>query len=645
VRHGCPNTLNPKRRDTVIRIRKVHLQKGWACLPGLLAFAGYWLTLAPTLQVADAGEQIAAAHFMGISHPTGTPIYLLLMKFWESVFPIGTIAWRMNLLNALLSAVAIGILSQMILRLSLYWGASRGRGQLLALCLSLTMAYSLTFWYESVAASSYALHFFFVILWLALMSRVLILEKNQDLKYVCLVTGLALANHILALVLLALVLWTLLSMVIRRELSAKKAFGWSLWLLPGLCFYLYIPLRAASNPVINWGDPDSLGRFLRYISRKDYFVMTYVADARDFLEVIVFHAKSFLAESTPLLPILTMVLTAMILIRKARKRVAGMVRGSADGAFHLALLGVALFVLNEFLLSLHGSHLDLFFLKRYSVPGYIGLFFSCAVLMTWSLVSCSRRTFVFFAVLLALIPTVSLGSHFEENNRSQNTLLKSYVEQVFAHLPRGAALYAEGDNHLFPMLYYHLVEGYRSDIDLLNPRIGLGDQGKVALLAKEGRLYTTHYVQTQGSVHCRPTGLVFKITEDEGPLMELEWRDFTEKEIRQARAPLEKILLTEYYNRKAIYHRSRNEREEDLGCVRKMERVAEGYDQTLMLAGFALTHLDRIPEAARYFEAALRINPKNRASQFYLHKYAGKKALDPEDRTSGSPAGVLVHEP
>ena len=621
MKHGRPNRPNPKRSVTVIRIRKVHLEKGWACLPGLLAFVTYWLTLAPTLQVADAGEQIAAAHFMGISHPTGTPIYLLLMKFWESVFPFGTIAWRMNLLNALLSASAIGILAQMIFRLSIAWGASKGRGKLLALCLSLTLAYSLTFWYESVAASSYVLHYFFVILWLALMSRVLILKNDQDLKVVCLVTGLALANHILALVLLALVVWTLLSMVLRRELSAKKALGCSLWLLPGVCFYLYIPLRAAFDPVINWGDPDSLGRFLRYISRKDYFVMTYVASARDLMEVIVFHVKSFLAESTPLLLILTVVLTIITLIRRTRKGVAGRVHGGADAAFHLTLLGISLFVLNEFLLSLHGSHLDLFFLRRYSVPGYIGLFFSCAVLITWSLVSCSRRTFAIFAVLLALIPAMSLGSHFEENNRSKDTLLQSYVEQVFAHLPRGAALYAEGDNHLFPILYYHLVEGYRPDIVLLNPRVGLGDQATVFQLAREGRLYTTHYMQTSGPFRCRPAGLVFKIAADDSPLPEIKWRDFTEEEIGRVRAPLEKILVTEYYHRRALYHRSRGENAEGLLWVRKMETVAQGYDQTLMLTGFAFANFGMIPEALRYFEAALKINPKNRASRFYLQKY------------------------
>ena len=616
--------MNSEKRDIAIRIKRFRPEKGWACLSGLLAFVAYWLTLAPTLQVADAGEQIAAAHFMGISHPTGTPLYLLLMKFWESVFPFGTIAWRMNLLNALLSSVAIGILSQKILRLSLFWGASRARGGLLALCLSLTLAYSQTFWYESLAASSYVLHYFFVILWLSLMSRVIVERQKDDLKYVCLVTGLALANHILSIVLLALVLWYLLSSVIRKEISVKQTIAWSLFLLPGLSFYLYLPLRAASNPVINWGDPDSLDRFLRYISRKDYFTNTYVANAGDLLEVLAFHVKSFFTEASPILPILAIALVGMTLLTKTREEMTGMANRGPAGAFHLALLGAALFILNGFLLSLHGSHLDLFLLKRYSVPGYIGLYLSCVAVITWYLVSCSRGTFTFLVALLAFVPLLSLGVYFEKNDRSKNTLLKSYVEQLFSHLPAGATLYAEGDNHLFPILYYHLVEGYRPDIVFLNPRVGLGDQGKVVLLAKEGMLYTTHYVQTQGSVSCWPMGLVFKIAEDKGPLREIEWGDFTEEEIRRVRAPLEKILVTEYYHRRALYHRSRGEHEESLLWVKKMETVARGYDQTLMLTGFAFADFEMVPEALKYFEAALKINPKNRASRFYLQKYGGK---------------------
>jgi hypothetical protein len=152
----------------------------------------------------------------------------------------------------------------------------------------------------------------------------------------------------------------------------------------------------------------------------------------------------------------------------------------------------------------------------------------------------------------------------------------------------------------------------------------MGDQDKVAHWIRQGGLYTTHYVQTQELVHCRPAGLVFRITAEQGPVRDVEWREFTEDEIRGVRAPLEKILVTEYYHRRALYHKSRGENAEGVRWVRKMDTVAQGYDQTLMLTGFAFANFGMVPESLKYFEAALKINPKNRASRFYIQKYSGK---------------------
>jgi tetratricopeptide (TPR) repeat protein len=609
----------------IFRAEKLDLKHLWVCVSGLIAFPIYWRTLAPTLQVADAGEQIAAAHFVGVSHPTGTPLYLLLMKGWEWTFPFGTIVWRMNLLNALLSTVTIVLLSTLILRLTLYSGASRGRGLFLAVSLSTVLSFSQTYWYESVAASSYVLHYFFVVLWLWFFSKVIMGRRYGGLRLVYLVTGLALANHVLSLVLLVLVLWYCLSLVIRKEIGFREFAISCLFLLPGLSLYLYIPLRAASGPLVNWGRPDSLERFLHYITRRDYTGNRYVAGTKDFLEVGIFHAKSFFLDLSPALPFLAVISGIAILQIRRRKGQGQKTLKAPDAFFQLTLTGIALFIVNLLLLSLHGSHLDLFFLKRYMEPGYMGLFFCCVVVIVSFLAPSPKKIFLCFLPLLVLMPLGSLYMNFEKNDRSQNRLLDTYIKEMFAHLPKGAAFYAMGDNHLFPVLYYHLVEGYRPDITVINPQVGLGENSQLAILMREGRLYTSHWVKTQGALKCTPRGLVFQITTGDGEESGLAWRDFTEEEIRRAYAPLEKILLTEYYHRQSIYHQRRNEEVASLACLRKMERIAQGYDATLMLTGFALARHDRVSEAVHYFEEALKINPKNRASRFYLRQYARKE--------------------
>jgi hypothetical protein len=73
---------------------------GLAC--GLLSFAVplgiYARTLCPTIYFGDSGEFVTAAHFLGVAHPTGYPLYCLLGHLFQVAVPWGDAAWRMNLL-------------------------------------------------------------------------------------------------------------------------------------------------------------------------------------------------------------------------------------------------------------------------------------------------------------------------------------------------------------------------------------------------------------------------------------------------------------------------------------------------------------------------------------------------------------------
>ena len=73
-----------------------------------LVFAVYLLTLAPTVTFWDAGEFIAASKILGIPHPPGTPLFVLIAHVWAAIVPIGEYAYRTNMLSALLSAVGAG---------------------------------------------------------------------------------------------------------------------------------------------------------------------------------------------------------------------------------------------------------------------------------------------------------------------------------------------------------------------------------------------------------------------------------------------------------------------------------------------------------------------------------------------------------
>jgi hypothetical protein len=71
--------------------------------------AGYVITLAPTVTFWDAGELIAATKILGIPHPPGTPLFVLMGNVWASIVRIGEFAFRTNLMTAVFSAVAASL--------------------------------------------------------------------------------------------------------------------------------------------------------------------------------------------------------------------------------------------------------------------------------------------------------------------------------------------------------------------------------------------------------------------------------------------------------------------------------------------------------------------------------------------------------
>ena len=86
----------------------------------------YVVTLGPTTWFWDTSEYIATAHILGIPHPPGNPLFVVLGKAWSLLLaPTGlSVAVRINLLAAVTSAVATGFLFLALHRV--LWGWIRG---------------------------------------------------------------------------------------------------------------------------------------------------------------------------------------------------------------------------------------------------------------------------------------------------------------------------------------------------------------------------------------------------------------------------------------------------------------------------------------------------------------------------------------
>lgn len=287
---------------------------------------GYVLTLAPTVTFWDAGEFIAAAKTLGIPHPPGTPLFVMIAHVWAMLLPIGEYAFRTNLLSAVLSAAGAGCFF-LVAHESLAGTVERGIARIGgAAAGAIIGAFTFTAWQNSNETEVYAVATFTIgaISWLACLWRRRRGTSNatRTLLLIVYLAALSVGNHLLALLAgpavvgflfmtmrgaanvdrdaqrrewgeLAVVagIWALLvgtglgstTLVLLGAVTFAVSAGFaasvgaggfavaSLALaVVGVSPYLFLYLRSAQHPLLNEAAPDTFRALLAVIRRAQY---------------------------------------------------------------------------------------------------------------------------------------------------------------------------------------------------------------------------------------------------------------------------------------------------------------------------------------------------------------------------------------
>jgi hypothetical protein len=420
-----------------------------AAIAAGVSFVVYARTLLPGIAFGDWGEMQTVPHVVGVAHPTGYPTYVLL-GWLAQLVPVGSVAFRANLLSGVLVAGSLAVTVLLLVRLRV--------APLVALAAVLALGAVRTVWAAATVAEVNPLHLLLVAV---LLRRVLVWQDEgqpRDLVAIALVLGLAVGNHLLTLFtapwIVAAVLWSG-----RRAIVAKprSLLGALIAGLAGLGVYLYIPLAAGADPPLPYNHPTTWDRLWQLVSGRqfrDQFDFLASSGPATFAGSLGDLWSLLASRGTPILPILGLCGLAILVRRRP--------------AFGLACLGIL------------GTHCYIWanylHLEHYLLVPWLVLAVGAGVALDAGARFVGKRLPVRWvhedgpaiagsAVAAAgLILAVGLGAlNWSASDRSGDHGGDAYVDALLGALPEDAAILTVWDAST-PLWHARYVLGQRPDV-------------------------------------------------------------------------------------------------------------------------------------------------------------------------------------
>ncbi|MFA5021898.1 MAG: DUF2723 domain-containing protein [Patescibacteria group bacterium] len=429
-----------------------------------VAIAVYLFTLAPSVTMEDSAELITTAYTLGIAHPSGYPLYVLLGHLFTCI-PWATIAWRVNLLSAVFGALTIALFYLILVKINIK--------KPIAFCCGLVAAFGPIFWSQSVVAKFYTLNTFFVCLLILILLIWSQKKENKYLLWFSLLYGVSLTNHTMIILLApafaVYIVFTERKIILNWPLILKM---FILFLL-GLLVYLYIPIRAWQKPVFNWGIISTWHDVWVHIGRRQYNDFSPLLNS--YGKVGIFVSFIFEIYRQFFWPALLLAFLGVVYLWQKSKA--------------LTLLTVGVFL---------GNSLGIIFLRKfgwglgidytyrvYYLPAFLMVIVWVAFIINYlynfliQALAGKPKLFlrlsqtIFFVLLFSLPPSFLINnyklcdfSHFWFNYDYTKNLLASLEPNSIYYFAYDGSL--QGDTELFTLAYFKMVQNFRPDVSVIS---------------------------------------------------------------------------------------------------------------------------------------------------------------------------------
>jgi tetratricopeptide (TPR) repeat protein len=459
-----------------------------------VALVVYGWTLAPTVTPTDSGELILAAYGLGVAHPPGVPLWVMLAHV-ASLAPIGSVAVRINFSSAIFAALACAMLTlvmaELLFTASCFAAPRRSNkgtrqgsniessntgGFLIfapAVGAGLLMAFSRTLWAYATITEVYALNamlvllvFFLVVRWRRRIietrtdSRASVATHDAWIYAAAFVFGLAMGVHhvTVALTLPAIAVVVYRTEGLRFFTSTRLLYAALISIGALILVYSYLPWAASRSPAMNWGNARSLQEIWWHITGRQYRVFFIFSPAAMGTQFVGFCGMALREFGFPWLP-LALVLAA-----------AGL--GSAYKRDRTAFWFLLLIMIADlgYCLSYEIAEDK----DAYYLPAFISIVIAAGLGVRWLIqLPALKRSpistpYAVAATAIILTSATAFAANWPFNNRRHYFIADDYVENLFSTIAPDGLLLTQDWQVVSPMFYAQEVEQRRPDVKVVD---------------------------------------------------------------------------------------------------------------------------------------------------------------------------------
>jgi len=416
-----------------------------------LFFLIFFILQAKTLTTGDGGELIGASFGLGIAHPSGYPLYLLLGKLF-TFLPLGNIPLKVVLLSSLPSAI---ILTLIFSYLKKHYSFVTG------LFTALLLLSSYSFVGQSLLAKFYSLNTLVILLLFYLGLKTLEEYSLKNQLLISFLFGLSFSlHHLVFLMFIPL----LIPLALHFKQVIKNILPGLLVCCLGATSTLYILIRSLKPTLINVSPSPNFSGLSYTLLRKTYqkgsspeLVKSLVFIDIDKLGNALKNSFLLLKSQFHIYAFVFFLLGLIFLFSHKNLRTKGfyLISSFITYCFILAYLT---FASSE--ITLHTSYIVE---HQYFLPAL--LFFALICALGFFYIENKLKKVKYF---LLLFPLIYIPNNLFLNNYDSNEVAKyKTIDSLFIKPVKTIIVYS-GDNDVFQGWYQKNIEKFRDDICLIS---------------------------------------------------------------------------------------------------------------------------------------------------------------------------------